>query len=740
MSYGDGGYGEGLYGSSGVPFFANFLADAFLSIEAAWGADLLGAPADWIWYDITEDVRQSDGAAVEIVHGRSDEASTTQPATCQLLLDNSSGKYSLGGQSSLYPYVRQNTPIRVRVTDGVSPDYVTLFQGYADSWTPTWQMTGAAPSVALSASGVLRRISQRSSPIMSSMRRRLTTETNVVAYWSCEDGKGSTYATSELVDYPPLLWTVGTPNFAASDAFDASLSLPTLTDSALDGFVPSYSYTGQWQVRMLAVIPEAGLTDGGNLMRIYLSGAIPDTVELTYHTGGVLSLQGYLPDGTLQFDSGTFAFDLDGQSGRFFVEMEQNGSDIDYAFGWQPVDGVALVHSDTETLAFLGDVRRVIVGADYNHDDLTVGHVVVQNEVTSIFSDDEELNAFTGETTVERVVRLVGENDLRVQTYTLASEMNEITDVMGSQRPADLVSLLRSAETVDQGILFDGLSAGIDFRDRRNLENASPSLVVDVAEEQLAAPLQPVDDDQARVNRVTVTREDGGSATQEDTDGPLGTSVIGTYDDSVTVSVASDQAVPRYAGWLVHRGTVEGYRYPAISVNLAASPDLITDWLSVAGVGPGSRIDVINPSAHASEHPIDDIQLQVQGYRQFISPYRWDVEINCAPFAPWRVAEVADESGDTGEFLARLDTDGSTLASSVSAGATSLSVASSGDVWTTTADDLPFDIEIEGLRVTVTAISGASSPQTFTVTGADVTKALTAGAEIKLYRPTAIGL
>ena len=78
---------------------------------------------------------------------------------------------------------------------------------------------------------------------------------------------------------------------------------------------------------------------------------------------------------------------------------------------------------------------------------------------------------------------------------------------------------------------------------------------------------------------------------------------------------------------------------------------------------------------------------------------------------------------------------------SASAGATSLSVATaSGPLWTTTADDCPLYIEVGGIRVTVTAISGASSPQTFTVTGSTVTKALASGLEVALWRPVGPGL
>lgn len=749
--YGEGLYGEGVYGGAlGVPFLAAQLGSgARLLVEAAWGADLAADSATWTWTDITEDVRQSDGAGIELTHGRADEATVMQPATCKLLLDNSSGDYSLGGQSSLYPYVRQNTPIRVRVDHDGNGTYNTLFQGYADSWTPTWEMNGASPAVALSASGVLRRLAQNTAPVLSSLRRRLTTESNVRAYWPCEDGREATAAASAFDGHPSMLWTVGTPNFAAaSDAFDCSLPLPTLTDSALDGFVLPYTHTGEWQVRMLMVVPDTGMSTNGNLLRVYTSSSSIAIVEIDYGSGGgSMSLTAYDASGTSVYTSGVIGFAINGQSGRLFLSMDQDGADVDYRYGWQPIGGTATFWDATITGRTIGAVTRVIAGYDFDHDDWTVGHVVVQDEVTDIHADDDELEAFAGEVTTfavdsGRFGRLCAENGIENIAYGDSTSFDQPTDVMGPQRPDVLLNLLRDAERVDQGIIVDGLTAGLVFRTRRNLENRDADLTVDISAKELAQPLQPVCDDQGRVNRAIVNRQDGVTAEVADEDGPLGTDTIGIYDTSMTVPVESDEAPRLYAGWLVHKGTVEGYRYPTLALDLAATPDLIPAWLTATDVGPGERIDITNPAAAATGHADATISQQIQGFRQFLTPYRWDVEMNCAPFEPWRIGVVAAESGDTDEFLARLDSGGSTLAAGAAAGATSLSVATTSGLplWTTTADDLPFEIEVAGIAITVTAISGSSSPQTFTVTGSTVTKALSAGAEVKVHRPPALGL
>lgn len=106
------------------------------------------------------------------------------------------------------------------------------------------------------------------------------------------------------------------------------------------------------------------------------------------------------------------------------------------------------------------------------------------------------------------------------------------------------------------------------------------------------------------------------------------------------------------------------------------------------------------------------------------------------------MATLADDSGDAGEFLFRPSAGYSTLVADVAPGATSLDVATSdGPVWTTNADDITgLMIEIDGLRIPVTNITGATSPQTFTVDGSAVLKALSAGAAVDVWQPPGIGL
>ncbi len=126
----------------------------------------------------------------------------------------------------------------------------------------------------------------------------------------------------------------------------------------------------------------------------------------------------------------------------------------------------------------------------------------------------------------------------------------------------------------------------------------------------------------------------------------------------------------------------------------------------------------------------------MQGYTETISATEWHVTYNCCPYDIYRVAVFAADTGDTGEFVGRFESDGVTvLTATASIGATTLSVNTpTGPTWTTAADDFPFVINVLDIPVTVTAISVASgTTQTFTVTGSTVTKSLASGALVKLW-------
>lgn len=105
-----------------------------------------------------------------------------------------------------------------------------------------------------------------------------------------------------------------------------------------------------------------------------------------------------------------------------------------------------------------------------------------------------------------------------------------------------------------------------------------------------------------------------------------------------------------------------------------------------------------------------------------------------------------DDLAFTGIAPTRADTDASELAAGIDADDTSLSVAvTDGPLWVTSAtfpQEFPFTVRVGGEDMTVTAVTGTTSPQTFTVTRSvnGVVKAHTAGDDLRLAVPAITAL
>ena len=197
------------------------------------------------------------------------------------------------------------------------------------------------------------------------------------------------------------------------------------------------------------------------------------------------------------------------------------------------------------------------------------------------------------------------------------------------------------------------------------------------------------------------------------------------------------------AGWRLHLGTWPGYRYPTITLDLFAE----------AGVAvQESREPYILPTFAAADlafratvtSPPDDItdiiDVIIEGYTEVLEPFGWSVAANASPYGPWRVGLLAQTTGETVE-TGWLDWISCVLATGVDESATSWQITAS-PVDTTDAQDFPRDAFIGGERITVTACSGASAPQTWTVVRSvnGITKSHLTGERISLAAPFVLAL
>jgi hypothetical protein len=697
---------------------------------------------DGQWANITPYVYARD--KITIRRGQSSEGGSVEPGSCRFTLNNRDGRFSPRNPNGIYyGKIGRNTQVRVSVPDGFSKNY--RFWGEISSWPAQWDTTGKDVWVPIEASGILRRLTQGATALNSALYRAITNITGLytpIVYWPCEDGTDSTHIASAIQGGTPMTIT-GTPTLASVSSFQASQSLPDMNAGSFRGVVPTYTDTGEIQVRFLLSVPAAGTTDGQSICHLAGTGTVKQW-SLLYETGsgGALRLRGYDSSGTIILDTGEVTtFAVDGKLLRVSIELLQDGPDVDWAIetlqiGVTTLTGVSW--SGVLSGNTMGRIDAITMARSQALTGTAIGHITMQNRLTTLADLYDEGNAYVGETATDRMSRLCDEEDVSISLYSTSDT------TMGAQRAnATFLELIDECVEADQGVLVERDTAfGLAYRSRSGLHNLTATLALSYTDNQLSDIPGPVEDDQNLHNDVTCTRPLGSSARVTKDEGPLSTlpppSGVGKYDQQTSVNVELDTHLQDQAAWRVHLGTVDEPRYPQLSINLAhpqfttVNPTLRTSALSML---PSLRLTV---SSLPDWLPPGDISQICLGIQETLDRFEHRITFNGQPESPYRVA-VADS-----DTFGKADTDGSELALSISTTETSLSVSvTDGPLWTTDAGEFPFDILIGGETMTVSGISGASSPQAFTISARSVNgviKAHANGAELRLARPAVAAL
>ncbi len=610
----------------------------------------------------------------------------------------------------------------------------TRFAGEVPAWPVKADTSGKDVYVQIEAAGILRRLGQGASPIQSAMRREFgnPARTNIVAYWPCEDGAGATsFASAHSGEAALAVSGAVTPasytGWAASDALPVFNAAPSM----VRGTVPLYTATDYAFLRAFVYIPSA--VSGTVRLFSFTTTGTARTWSVYLDSTGGLALKAFDPDGTTILDTGSIVFNINGLKRQLGVELTRNGTGIDWRIICFQVEDIVTLPQLSGTLASrtIGSVTQVRMGEDGGLDNVAFGHIAVANSSTAYAATAGAMVGWAGESAPDRITRLCGEETVPVYVAGVGGEK------LGAQHSTALVGLLQEAAATDHGILYeDRESVALAYRNLTSLYNQGVTATLNYsAKGQVQSPLDPIDDDQNVRNDVTVTRVGGSWGRYTQTTGSMSVNAppsgVGRYPDSPSLSLYSDDQPVQHAGWLTHLGTVDEARYPVVNVALHAAPSLID---SVTTLDTGARLQITNLS---SRYPPGTVDQLVQGYTEILSQFLWILAFNCTPASPYTVGVLDDP------VLGRADTDGSQLAAGMTSTATSMSVAvTAGPLWTTDPADRPFDVTVGGEQMTVTNITGTSSPQTFTVTRSvnGVVKAQTTGTDVRLFQPTIVGL
>lgn len=640
-----------------------------------------------------------------------------------------------------------NTPFTMTMSDMEAVQH--RCNGEVSQWPPRWDLSGQNVWMPIEASGILRRLGATTA-VMSPLRRAMPSfifdegrplETiSPDAYWPLEDGATTDRAGSGLPGGSPMRVS-GTIQWGAITTIPGSGPAPDLARSTgkLVGTVPPPpAPTGDWTVT--AAVESTPITPNFPILKWRVSGSVYALYELQLNDDGSLDLFAYGSTGGAAFflgnfpASGTFepmavaveGFDVLGDA---TYEIYVNGTSVGQTFA----AGVAI-----------GELTEIELTArpESDSESVAVCHVAGWHTRSLTFqvlpAIASGVQGFTGETVKDRLERLMREEGI---PFAAAGPDDEL---LGPQGTAGLMELVEQAVQVGKGLLYE-------LRDEVALAyltlparyNRPVALALDYTTAGHIAPgLEPLPDDLDVVNVLTVTREGGSSATYEKTTGRKSTNAppagIGRYPQTVTLKLATDDQPIHHAAWTVHTATWDEDRYPQIPLDpdAAAVHDQTAVVKAIKRLDVGDRITVSNPPPWV---PPADIDQQILAFAERITLDRFEVTPHTAPNGPYAVGLA----GDATSPAAWLQTGpGTALAAELSIGATASSVAIDGPLFTTDAAKLaahPLQVVLGGEICPVTAISGATSPQTLTLTRT-VAKNHPAGTIVQVHRPFTLAL
>lgn len=702
-------------------------------VEIAPGADLSADPSTWSWVDITQWVRKDLG--ISTVFGRRDQAGLVDPSRATLKLDNRDGRFSRRNPTGpYYGQLTRTTPIRIAVDPGDGMHY--RYHGFVNQWPKRWDRSGRNSTVTITCGGILRRL-QRSKPLRSALFRSMAgvAPDGYVphAYWPMEDGSDATQFASGVVDGPKGNMA-GTVSLASHDTVAGSAPLPTFSSGAAAHFyVPGYDNADQfWLTQFVLNVPSFSATTlgtwrtpGGTAVRWTLSlvAGATDTLELNAYNGAGGAELTASVQVSLLGDSGFYGYNHMISVGSYF-----SGSDV-----WCHLEIQRQGDGTGSSIA----TSNIIIGGTHaplrnwtlssSIDQVVYGHAAVYlDPIIDLFGSDSpnDINAaamdgWAGEQAHERIKRICREEGVSV--YCVAGE----SAACGPQPVGTLLEILRDAEKADLGVLYER-EFGLGYQALSERYGQPVQLALDVEAGHIGEPPEADDSDLRFRNQWTVKRTNGSERTvlSEDYD-----DTEGLYPGSTTVNVHTDDQLQHVAGWLVHRDTADEDYWTGLTLRFSRAPDMIPAWVSLPF---GARMTVANPPSQADPGDIDAI---VEGWSERWDQVSWQATLNTSPASTLEVP-VWDDLG----FL--WDSGSSSLTSDITDSATSISVTTTEalDLWVEGAVD--FDIEVGGEQMTVTNISGATSPQTFTVTRAvnGITKSHSAGDRVALWTPPIWGL
>lgn len=678
------------------------------------------------WVDITSKVREAQG--ITIKRGQQEGQTKVPPSTMRFTLNNANGTFS--NRNPYSPYfgrIGRNTSIRCSIGDDMR------FVGQIAEFPQRWDTTGTDVWVPVEAAGSLRQYGQGFPVLRSPMYRAVVGSPGLLQYWPLDDGSEATQGLS-AVDSFPLTVVENVVTFGSVTGPAGSTALADLSSGGRMSGAVAFSSALSYRIELVTKWKPIAATEFSTPLGWYTGGGV-DLWKLTASpvADGGLYLQYVTPSGSV---AGPFTSDV-AVDDTAWKHIRIEGAYISpTSMSMNVMLNGTLVINQTVALAF-GPVKSVTVNHDHNTNTAvpSMGHLAVWAPIPSQATSLTAMDGYSGETAVERIVRVAAEEHLPV---AIAGDPAQ-SALVGPQRTVSALTVLQDAAGVDRGTLYEPrTSLGLRYRTLYDMYNQTgPTL--DYASKHLSDQLEPNDDDSVLVNDMTVTRTSGSSRQYVKTSGPLNINDpdqdrhgAGRASSALTVPCENDNQLRHIAGWEVHRGTVDESRYPSVQVELHREVFRNDPTLSaqIVALDVTGHLTLTNLPAWL---PPDPVELHIEGYQENIRTFTRTLTFNTSPGEGYHVA-VYDQD--------RYASDGTTLSETSNGGGVDTTatvwntLTPSGPVWPTTEE--PYDWMVEGERVTVTEMTPDTNGfQSATVVRSvnGVVKSHDIGAEIELYRP-----
>jgi hypothetical protein len=582
----------------------------------------------------------------------------------------------------------------------------------------------------VSSAGITRRLTQGQQPLRSPIYRNLS-QYETQGYFPMEDSDGATSVANEA----------GNAAIATGISFTSDEDLRgsagclviDVNTARVTGVTTSSSNTGSANGVFFA---KMNATPGSDtlFMRFYGTGTVRRWD--IYATSTNYRVDGYGADGSV-ITTDTLAYgDVNPTVwAAYDLELTTSGGNVSWAMNAVKVgDSIAYTTGGATVAGSVGRYTGFLIAATTNLVGARYAHVFLTTLANLPFVDADFYSAaaaYVGETAVKRMTRLSLEEEIN---FSFLGDGND-SEVMGYQKIDTYVNLMEECAKLDDGLLFEPVDfIGYEYITRYKMINQSSAFTLSMTDDHLSPDFLPIDDDQKVRNDVTVTRAAGSSGRVVQTEGPNTPELIGVYDESLELSAYEDARLVYLAGWRVFLGTWDEPRYEQVYMQLSRKPfvddpDLTAELQkpSVGKVGTVTDLPLYQSP--------NDVEFMVVGYDLRLGQAQYDIKWNAVAYGPYKANDLDVGVED------RADAEDSELVSGVNTTNTSLSVTATLDpLWITTAlyaSEFPFDIFVGGERMTVTAISGTSFPQTFTVTRSvnGVVKSHLSGAAVTVADP-----